>query len=159
MANTPINISKLKIVLLEHVDTNMFKRTCVGCLVKSKNNQIVLQQRDGNCLSFPGCLATFGGGIEKGETPMEALIRELKEELGAEVHASDVLSFGAITEAETDYSEVIYVYFWHDKQGTITGCYEGKAKYYKDIAEAETHPKIMNDVRWLLQVCKKRKLL
>lgn len=90
---------------------------------------------------------------------MQALVRELKEELGAQVNPADVISLGAITEAITKYSELIYVYFWHDKHGTITGCYECEAKYYDDCAAALTHPKIMDDVRWLLHECQKRKLL
>ncbi len=148
-----------KIYLLNNVDTNRFTRACVGCLVLSQDNKIVLQQRDDNCHRFPGALATFGGGIEPGESPMQALIRELKEELGANVQAADVISLGALTETETNFREVVYVYFWHDKKGTITGCYEGKANYYSNPLDALKHRKVMNDVRWTLQECKKKKLL
>jgi 8-oxo-dGTP diphosphatase len=147
------------VCLLKRVDTKKFSRFCVGCLVLSQDNKIVLQRRDDDCPTFPGALATFGGGIEQGETPIQALVRELKEELGADVKASDVVNLGALTEAETNFNELVYVYFWHDKQGTITGCYEGKAKYYNDPAEVIKHRKVMNDVCWLLQECKKMKLL
>jgi 8-oxo-dGTP diphosphatase len=151
--------SRPRVNLLDHVDAKIFTRLCVGCLVLNKDGKIVLQQRDDHCQTYPGRLATFGGGIEFNETPIQALIRELKEELGAEVNVRDVISLGIITEAETNYRELVYVYFWHDKNGTITGCYEGKAKYYNTSNEAENHPKIMEDVRWLLQECKKRKFL
>jgi len=97
--------------------------------------------------------------LNLGENPMQALVRELKEELGAQVQESDVISLGAITESATNYSELIYVYFWHDKHGTITGCYEGKAEYYDNCATAMMHPKIMDDVRWLLKQCQSRRFL
>lgn len=150
---------RIKVRVQKHINDEKFAREAVGCLVLSQNGQIILQQRDEDCNTFPGCLATFGGGIETGETPMQALIRELKEELGAKVNASDVVSLGALTEEETNHRELVYVYFWQDKLGSITGCYEGIAKYYNDPAAAESHPKVMNDVRWLLYECKKRKLL
>lgn len=151
--------AKPNVYVLKNIDAKVFSRLGVGCLVLSKDNKIVLQQRDQDSPRFPGALATFGGRIEQGETPIQALIRELKEELGADVNASDVTNLGALTEAETDFKELVYVYFWHDKQGTITGCYEGKAKYYNAPADVVKHRKVMNDVCWLLQECQKKKLL
>jgi len=151
--------SESKVILLNHIDPSHFARTGVGCLVLSHDGKIVLQQRDEDCQTFPGYLATFGGGIEENESPIQALVRELREELGADVKIRDVVSFGAIVEEERNYEALVYLYFWHDKSNTITGCYEGKAEYYNDVSEIEKHPKIMGDVRWLLQECKKRKLL
>ncbi len=115
----------------------MIRDHYVGCIILSKNRQIVLQQRPESWVgSFPGCLATFGGRIEEGESPVQALIRELHEELGAEVRASDVLFLGKITESVTQHQDVIHLYFWHDEHGTITGCYEGEARYYDTVDEA-----------------------
>ncbi len=134
-------------------------RRCVGCLVLSQDGKIVLQLRDIDCQSYPGHLATFGGGIESGESPLQALVRELKEELGAEVKTNDVISLGTFAENANKGVELEYIFFWHDKHGTITGCYEGKAKYYNDPITPQHHPRVMNDVRWLLQECEKRGLL
>lgn len=136
-----------------------FLHCCVGCIVLSQDGKIVLQQRDSASPTYPDCLATFGGGLEPGESPIQALVRELKEELGAQVQESEVISLGAITERATNYSELIYVYFWQDKYGSITGCYEGKAEYYDNCTAAMMHPKIMDDVRWLLRQCQSRQLL
>lgn len=136
-----------------------FARRCVGCLILSRDNRILLQLRDEDCFTYPGCLGTFGGGIETGETPLITLVRELKEELGADVKPNEAISLGAITEATSNHTELVYVYFWHDQEGTITGCYEGQAKYYQNTSSALAHPKVMSDVVWLLHECTKRKLI
>ena|SRR5439155_1861291 len=48
--------------------------------------KILLQQRDDRPdLSFPGCWTTFGGAVEDGETPNEAIRRELLEEIELEL--------------------------------------------------------------------------
>lgn len=140
-------------------NSHSYKQANVGCLVLSQDNKIVLQQRDGEAPTFPHHLSTFGGGIEKGESPLEALVRELHEELGAIVIPATVVALGVLTEEETHASKLLYAYFWHDRRGTITGCYEGSANYYDDPDQAEQHPKVMDDVRWMIRECKRRKLI
>ena len=144
---------------LEYINDAEYSNRCVGCLILSQDRKIVLQLRDDNAPSFPNCLSTFGGGIEAGETPMEALVRELKEELGAVVNERDVISMGALAVPETNYHQLIYTYFWYDIYGTITGCYEGKAQYFNDPVTPQQHPKVMRDVVWLIQESNKRGLL
>ena len=128
-------------------------------MILTQDEKIILQQRANDWHTFPGCLATFGGKIESGESPIQALVRELNEELGAKVMPADAISLGAITETYTEHSELIYTYFWHDDRDSITGCYEGEAAYYDNCAAALKHPKIMNDVRWILNKCQKLTLL
>jgi 8-oxo-dGTP diphosphatase len=146
-------------VNLKYLNDAEYKRRCVGCLVLSQDNKIVLQLRDPDAPTFPGHLATFGGSIDEGESPIEALVRELKEELGAEVSPRDVVTIGAVTEPETDYRDLVYIYFWHDIYGSIKGCYEGEAKYFNDPVIPQKHPKVMNDVIWVIQECNKLGLL
>lgn len=153
------NLRRLPVKILHHFDPKRYQHAGVGCLVLSGNKKIVLQLRDHDAPTFPGRLATFGGGIEQNETPMAALVRELKEELGAIVNPREVVAIAIISEPETNYRDVEYLYFWHDARNTITGCYEGKAKYFNTIADIDTHPNVMTDVRWLLEECQKRKLL
>ncbi len=90
---------------------------------------------------------------------MQAVIRELNEELGAVAGEKDVIFIGAVTEAFTDHSEVIFLHFWHDKSGTITGCYEGEAVYFRDVDEALARFKIMDYAAWLLHKCRVMGLL
>lgn len=155
------NFTKLiEIVDLSKTDITVFKRKYVGCIILSKDLKILLQMRDTESgRSFPGCLSTFGGGIEAGEEPMHALIRELHEELGATVNELEVFSFGSITEKVTNYTELLYLYFWHDRLGSIRGCYEGSPLYFDDMESIITHPKVMDCVPWLLEQCKAHGLL
>lgn len=141
------------------VDEKSFKRCFVGCIVLTKDHKIMLQQRGSDGDNYPGYLSEFGGSIEANETPMQALIRELNEELGAIVHESDVVCLGAITEEITNHTELVYVYFWQDKDNSITGCYEGEAKYFDDVPEIIKNKKIMDSVRWLLSECQALKLI
>lgn len=144
---------------MTQVNENQFRHRYAGCIVLTQDHKILLQQRDENAHTFAGCLATFGGRIEAGETPLAGLIRELHEELGADLKKEDVIFLGTITESALDHQDLIYTYFWHDQHATITGCYEGKAQYYTSIDTALKHPKVMEDVRCLLAECQKQTLL
>lgn len=58
----------------------------VSAIPVNPQGKILLQQRDDRPdLRFPGCWTTFGGGIEDGETPEEAVRRELLEEIELEL--------------------------------------------------------------------------
>lgn len=57
----------------------MKKRIRVVCALIKKNNRIFVAQRDYG--EFKGLYEFPGGKIEDGETPEEAIIREIKEEL------------------------------------------------------------------------------
>lgn len=43
--------------------------------------EIYLQKRTEDAPTNPGCFGLFGGGIEQGESPEMALVREVREEL------------------------------------------------------------------------------
>ena len=57
-----------------------------GLILENNEGKILLQLRDDKPnLPYPGCWGTFGGQIEEGETPEEAIGREIKEELNYEL--------------------------------------------------------------------------
>ncbi len=51
----------------------------VGAVI-IKNGKILLIKRASYKKSYPGCWCAIGGSVEEGETPQEAIIREVKEE-------------------------------------------------------------------------------
>jgi len=54
----------------------------VGCLVVRPDGRIFSQRRSLTRATFPGCWDLVGGHVEAGESPLDALRRELREETG-----------------------------------------------------------------------------
>jgi 8-oxo-dGTP diphosphatase len=48
----------------------------------SRGGKVLIQKRDAHCKNFPNQFCFPGGRIDKGETPEEAVIREIEEETG-----------------------------------------------------------------------------
>lgn len=57
-------------------------RRVVVMILHDAEGRILLQHRTEDAPCLPGQWAFFGGGIEPGETPEQALVRETEEELG-----------------------------------------------------------------------------
>ena len=58
-----------------------------GLLIENREGKVLLQLRDNiPVIPWPDCWGTFGGQIEEGETPEEAIRREIREELMYELH-------------------------------------------------------------------------
>lgn len=140
-------------------DMNIYKIRLADCIVLTHDNQILLQERPLTWKSFPGHLMAFGGHVEDGETALEGLCRELNEELGAQPNPEDVHLLGIITEDFTNHTEPVYIHFWHDKDSTVTGCYEGLPRRYKNVQRALDHPKTMDYLQWALRECIERGFL
>ena len=61
-----------------------------GAILRNNEGKILFQLRDENGRN-PNKWGIFGGGIKKGEKPINALIREIKEELGIKISKLDIL--------------------------------------------------------------------
>jgi 8-oxo-dGTP diphosphatase len=59
----------------------MFARRISAFALYTEKKEILLQHRTDDAPKYPGYWGLFGGGIEEGETPEEALAREAQEEL------------------------------------------------------------------------------
>ena len=79
-------------------------------LIENSAGEVLMQLRDNKPhLKFPNCLSTFGGAIEKGETPRNAIIREVREELGYDL--KDFIHWKTVTYDGYD----IYVFYTIDE--------------------------------------------
>ncbi len=114
------------------------------CIVITKDGKLLLQHR-------PGKLSFFGGHIEPGETIVRGLIRELKEELGADAGEHQIVHVASITEDFTNHTEIVHIHIWRDMHGTVTGCYEFDAVEFDTVEAALAHPDIMDYAAWGLR--------
>lgn len=58
--------------------------------IRNSNGEFLMQKRSMNKKFFPGKWSVTGGGADVGETTLDALIRETKEEIGVELTPDDV---------------------------------------------------------------------
>lgn len=66
------------------VEKGLWKRT-VSCWIMNEKGEVLLQKRTANKRRNPNKWAKTGGQVDSGETPDEAMFREVKEELGVEI--------------------------------------------------------------------------
>lgn len=82
--------------MTQEPSNNKLQEKALLLLLNSKN-ELFIQDRRGHKKPDWGY---FGGSIEEGETPLEAILREAKEELCLDLRESDLISLG---ELGTDY--------------------------------------------------------
>ncbi len=111
-----MDLKTIRPVDITQADLSAFSAHLADCVILTHDNRLLMQQRPLDWGSSPGCLTTFGGHVDPGETPLDGLVRELKEELGADVEAKEAVFIGAVSEDWTNHSELVHVYFWHDKK-------------------------------------------
>lgn len=76
----------------------------------NNENEILLYLRDNKpTIPFPHCWDLFGGHIEDGETPEEALVREVKEELNYDLIEYEFFREYECTEGDA-YPNIKYIY-------------------------------------------------
>ena len=60
---------------------------CVGALIRDEQHRVYLQRRTADRRLLPGIWDIVGGHLEAGETPEQALAREVEEETGLVVRS------------------------------------------------------------------------
>ena len=69
------------------------------------NDEILIQQRVFNDSKFPGMWGATAGGAKKGETRVDCILRELKEEMGINTNLEDLKFIGSYVRIY-DYVEI-----------------------------------------------------
>jgi 8-oxo-dGTP diphosphatase len=109
--------------------------------------QILLQHRTDDALRLPGHWAFFGGGIEEGENPTEALKREIREELSYLVKNAKFFLAQKVKDKENDNTKHVFV---EEYQGQSLQLGEGQAMGW--FLPDETHAlKMSDDDRFVVQ--------
>lgn len=84
-------------------------------ILYTSSGHILLQHRTDDAFRLPGYWAFFGGGIEPGENPTEALKREIQEELSYQVHNPKFLLAQKVRDEEDDNTKYVFVEQYHDQ--------------------------------------------
>lgn len=104
-------------------------------LLQLPDHRIVLQRRDDDAPSSAGKLGFFGGHIENGESPADAIRRELKEETSLNVPALDFEyqeSFGAVVDTANGQETRNYYLYEVSIEDDTFKVYEGvRSETYK----------------------------
>lgn len=77
-------------------DGKVFSRTSVRAVIVKDGKVLLMHSQKYDYYKFPG------GGIEKGETPEAALIREVAEEAGCKVIPASIREFGEVMRRQKD---------------------------------------------------------
>ena len=78
-----------------------------------ENGRLLMGLRAGHKRNFPNTWDLIGGHLEHGETPLQALVREVDEELGVQVEAADAIqTFPFVDEGETGIFHLFRITRW-----------------------------------------------
>lgn len=118
-----------------------------------RNNQFLMlyRNKEENDIN-KGKYIGVGGHLEKGETPEQALIREVKEETGLDLHSYTY--YGKVFFSDTGVNELMHVYVSSDFTGELIECDEGELKWV-DIDQLKTLPMWEGDYLFLDKIFNK----
>ncbi len=100
-----LNIKHL--LQIDEAQYNVFNKALI--LPYNNKGEILIQDRRNH---RPPPWGYFGGSIEDGETSLEAVIRETKEELGINLTPNDLQYFGEFTEIYNNSKIIRQCYLW-----------------------------------------------
>ena len=106
-------------------------------LFDSEGKLLIYLRDDKPEIPFPNCWDLFGGHVEHGETPEEALVREVQEELGITVDRYEPFKVYHCTSGDAQ-PNIKHVFSVHIKQrADDLTLYEGQ--YHKSIGLEQRH--------------------
>lgn len=99
--------------------SELHRSRSTGLLLENKDGKLLFQLRDNNPkIPYADCWGTFGGHIEAGETPEQAIIREVKEELGYTLVNPTLMQRFDINDPK--HQQPIEIFIFHQKDPAVT---------------------------------------
>lgn len=127
----------------------------VAHIILKNGSKFLFQLRDNKkSIPFPGYWGLIGGSIEKKESPLEAITREIKEEVDCEV--SNIVFLNTIPHYSRKYKRFCEIYLFRgdvSKKISQINLYEGqKLGYFSfhQLKDAKIVPDIKN---YILENC------
>lgn len=111
---------------------NNVELASLGYIVKDGNYLMLLRNKKENDKSA-GKWVGIGGKIENGESPDDALIREVKEETGLNVKEFNIKGIVTYPEFYPGVTEYMYIYEVTDFDGELIECNEGELKWISKV--------------------------
>lgn len=126
------------------INTYQFKEEAVLCFIKNDNKLLLMHKKRG---LGKGKINAPGGRIEKGETPIQAAVRETEEEvcLRPEYLEQRALLNFIFTDG---YSMKVHVFFSHNYSGSMAETDEA-IPFWCDIQDIPYSEMWEDDVLWL----------
>ncbi|VEJ44800.1 8-oxo-dGTP diphosphatase MutT [Bartonella vinsonii] len=124
----------------------------VACALLDQDKRVLLTERPQG-KSLAGLWEFPGGKVEKGETPEESLIRELKEELGIYVQENNLLPLTFASHTYETFHLLMPLYLCYHYEGLAQGR-EGQNLQWVFIGELDQYPMPAAD-KPLIQLLKK----
>jgi len=110
----------------------------VACALIDSQGRVLLGERPQG-KNFAGLWEFPGGKVEIGETPEQALIRELEEEIGVKVSEADLQPLNFSSHASPDFHLLMPLYLCHSYSGTPQGR-EGQRLQWVAPEQLEYYP-------------------
>lgn len=105
------------------------KQTTLGYIYKDHQYLMLFRNKKENDIN-EGKWVGIGGHLEEGETPIECMIREAKEETGLEI--SNPIYRGEIKFTSNDYSEIMHLFLIKECKGEVIPCNEGELHWINE---------------------------
>lgn len=107
-------------------------RNAVHVWIQNENGDFLIQKRSHNKKKFPDYWSIHGGAVDAGETPLQGIIRECKEEIGIDL-TYDNLEFMFSFKRTHVFTDVYY------------------AKMNIDLKDIVMQEEEVSDVKWVSQ--------
>ncbi len=122
----------------------------VHILLVLPDGKVILQRRDGKAQVAPNKLAFFGGHVEQGEPPDQAMRRELGEETSLDVANLDIRQVNELDLTSQDGTEVHFYTYRADIPNSDFEVYEGIGAEVYSTGDALVRDDIVPSVRYAL---------